>query len=121
MSSIGNRIKNLRIKAGLTQHELAEKLGGISASTVGMYEQGRRTPDMEKIILLGKIFSVSTDCLLGVSDESTEAMDLFDELRDKVSNNNRLTVNGLAMSEESREKLLKAIEFISNVMLSQSE
>ena len=121
MSIIGDNIKALRIKAGLTQQQLADKLGGISSSTVGMYEQGRRTPDMDKIIRLGEIFSVTTDSLLGVREESHEATEILAELKEKVSKSGILTLNGAVMNEESREKLLKAIEFISSVVLNSAQ
>lgn len=119
MSFIGKRIKQLRIKEGLTQQQLADKMGGISASTIGMYEQGRRNPDMERIIRFGEIFSVSTDNLLGVKEEINDATEIFAELKERVSKNDSLTINGAVMTEGSREKLLQAIEFISNVVLSQ--
>lgn len=121
MNSIGERIKMLRMQAGLTQQQLAERVGNISASTIGMYEQGRRSPDMERIIKFGEIFSVSTDCLLGVKDDTTDASHIIEELKQKVSQSNKLTLNGAIMSDESRDKLLKAIEFISSVVLYESK
>ena len=117
MSAIGNRIKALRIKAGLTQQQLAEKLGGISASAIGMYEQGRRTPDMAMVIRMGELFGVTTDSLLGVRGETVEATEIIAELKNKVTSSEVLTLKGSIMDDESREKLLKAIEFISNVVL----
>lgn len=109
----------LRIKARLTQQQLADKVGGISASAIGMYEQGRRNPDMERIIRLCEVFSVSTDSLLGVKEEATDASEILDELKERVSKSNKLTVNGATMSEDEREKLLQAIEFIRTVVLSE--
>lgn len=119
MNSVGERIKMLRIKARLTQQQLADKVGGISASAIGMYEQGRRNPDMERIIRLCEVFSVSTDSLLGVKEEATDASEILDELKERVSKSNKLTVNGATMSEDEREKLLQAIEFIRTVVLSE--
>ena len=119
MNSVGERIKMLRIKARLTQQQLADKVGGISASAIGMYEQGRRNRDMERIIRLGEVFSVSTDSLLGVKEEATDASEILDELKERVSKSNKLTVNGATMSEDEREKLLQAIEFIRTVVLSE--
>ena len=119
MNSVGERIKMLRIKARLTQQQLADKVGGISASAIGMYEQGRRNPDMERIIRLCEVFSVSTDSLLGVKEEATDASEILDELKERVSKSNKLTVNGATMSEDEREKLVQAIEFIRTVVLSE--
>ena len=47
----GNKIKFARIKLGLTQSQLAQKLN-ISSSAIGMYEQGRRIPDYITLIKL---------------------------------------------------------------------
>ena len=60
---LGARIAALRRQAGLSQTQLAERLK-ISPSAVGMYEQGRREPSLETVILLAEIFGVSTDYLL---------------------------------------------------------
>lgn len=50
-SVIGERIRNLRIQKGLTQVELAEKLG-VSRQAVNNYETGDAKPsdDLKKII-----------------------------------------------------------------------
>ncbi len=60
---IGVRISTLRRHAGMSQTELAEKLK-ISASAVGMYEQGRREPSLETLVDIGKLFDVSLDFLV---------------------------------------------------------
>lgn len=57
-------LRELRKSQGYTQETLAKKLG-ISASAVGLYEQGRREPDNETLKKLSKIFNVSIDYLLG--------------------------------------------------------
>ena len=59
----GARIAMLRRSANLSQQELARLLG-VSASTIGMYEQSRREPACETVVALAKIFHVSTDFLL---------------------------------------------------------
>ncbi len=60
---LGHRIKLLRSQKGLSQAELARKLH-VSTSTIGMYEQGRREPSLEKIVLLAREFEVTIDYLL---------------------------------------------------------
>ncbi len=60
----GERLKELRIKFGLKQHELAEILN-VSQSTIGMYENDQRTPPAESIVKLAEYFNVTTDYLLG--------------------------------------------------------
>ena len=58
MNSLGFRIRLLRVLKGMTQAELAKKLH-IGASAVGMYEQGRREPNIDTLIALSNIFEVS--------------------------------------------------------------
>ena len=61
------RIALLRRRIGINQQQLAEKLH-ISPSTVGMYEQGRRTPNVEILVQLSRIFNVSLDYLITGSE-----------------------------------------------------
>ena len=60
---IGDRMKKLREEKGLTQSELGKELG-ISPSTIGMYEQGRRVPDVQILKKMSAFFNVSIDYLL---------------------------------------------------------
>ena len=65
---IGNKIKNLRKQAGLTQKKLAEKLQLLghefSDLTILRIEQGTRfVPDYE-VVILSDFFHISTDELL---------------------------------------------------------
>ena len=61
--TLGERIANLRKKAGLTQEELAEKLG-ISPQAVSKWENDISCPDIMSIPNIAKILGVSTDTLL---------------------------------------------------------
>ena len=60
---LAKQIKLLRINAGMSQSQLAKKLN-VSPSTVGMYEQGRRVPSIDIMILTAKTFGVSLDYLI---------------------------------------------------------
>lgn len=51
MGDFKNVFRKLRLAAGLTQDELAKKLG-ISRSRIGMYETGKREPDYETLELI---------------------------------------------------------------------
>jgi transcriptional regulator with XRE-family HTH domain len=61
---LGEIIKDLREQRGLTQANLA-KLLNISPSTIGMWEQNRRSPDNDALKKIADFFNVSTDYLLG--------------------------------------------------------
>ena len=60
---LGQRIGALRRELGISQAALARRLG-ISASTMGMYEQGRREPSADTLVALARELGVSTDFLL---------------------------------------------------------
>ena len=60
---LGLRIALLRIENGLTQAALAKRLC-VSASAVGMYEQGRRMPSLGLLVQIAHEFGVTTDYLL---------------------------------------------------------
>ncbi len=60
----GKRIKDLRQEKGLTQSQLAEKIG-TTASAVGKYEREQLQPNVETVKLLCAFFEVSADYLLG--------------------------------------------------------
>ena len=60
---LGARIAALRRQAGMRQAELARALA-VSSSAVGMYEQGRREPSLDRIVALSRLFGVSADFLL---------------------------------------------------------
>lgn len=73
VKKMGKRIKELRGKA--SQDECAEKLG-ISRGALSFYEQGKRTPDAEIIYRMCEYFNVSSDYLLGLTNNSTTNTDL---------------------------------------------
>lgn len=71
---IGDRIKELRINKGLTQLELADKLG-FTSQTISNWESGIREPDVDALSQLANLFNVSLDyLLLGKKDDSHRSM-----------------------------------------------
>lgn len=70
MAEFKDRLKELRLNAHMTQKDLGQALG-ISSSTVGMYEQGARTPDMDTLENIADYFNVDIDFLLGRVKGST--------------------------------------------------
>lgn len=60
---LADKIINLRKKNGWSQEELAAQIG-VSRQAVSKWEGAQSVPDMNKILLLSKVFNVSTDYLL---------------------------------------------------------
>ena len=58
------RLKELRLKKGLTQTELGEKVG-VKQSTFTNWENGKREPNFETIIKIADLLEVSVDWLFG--------------------------------------------------------
>lgn len=65
--NLAKRIQTLRKQNGLSQEELAEKLG-VTRQAVSKWESEQSTPDMDNIIALSDLFEVSTDYLLKGED-----------------------------------------------------
>lgn len=76
MINFGETLKELRIKAGMTQQQLAERLW-LTKATVSYYEQSVRYPSTEILIRLSNIFHVSTDYLLGL-EKKAQTIDVTD-------------------------------------------
>lgn len=64
---IGERIKKERLEKDLNQPELAKKLS-VAKGTVSNWENGYRSPDSEMLSKLANFFNVTTDYLLGRTD-----------------------------------------------------
>lgn len=59
-------LRQLRIKKGLTQAQLANKLH-VHQTAVSQWECGRTFPDRETIIKLAEFYRISADVLLGIA------------------------------------------------------
>lgn len=101
--SIPDRLVEIREKNGYTRKRLSEELGRPYA-TITKYESGEREPGHTYIIEIAKKFGVSTDYILGVSEQNElqfvqkASSDLSDEAfkiaaaYDKASQKERSTV-----------------------------
>lgn len=65
---LGSRIQKLRINNGLTQEQLAEMLS-ISRQSVSKWEMDQALPEIDKVIMMSKLFSVGTDEILLEDEE----------------------------------------------------
>lgn len=76
--NMADRIQTLRKSKGISQEELADKIG-VSRQAVSKWESEQSSPDIEKIILLSDYFDVTTDYLLKgiepIADASKEESD----------------------------------------------
>ena len=67
MSKFSKRLKELRKEFNLSQDELAKAVG-LTHTAIGLWEQGKRVPNFDAVILIAKYFGVSLDYLAGLED-----------------------------------------------------
>ena len=66
--TMGDRIKNRRIELGMTQQELAVKMGFKTRSHISLLEQGDRNIPISKIKKLANVLEISPEYLMGWED-----------------------------------------------------
>ena len=67
MGAFNENLRQARTDAGLTQEELAERIGVNSGKVIYTWERGNGRPDCDKIVKLCAALKISSDMLLGVS------------------------------------------------------
>ena len=65
MYKLGERLKELRKQQGLTQVQVAERLG-LSKAVISSYEVASRHPSYDILIKMAALYGVTTDYLLGL-------------------------------------------------------
>ena len=117
-------LKFLRQSQGITQAQLADCLG-ISASTIGMYEQGRREPDTAMLKKISLKFKISIDNLLGtlpsLENNDKEVSEIIDNITFTLKSQKGLMFNGKPVSKEDREKIANAIKIAAAIAVSGSQ
>ncbi len=96
--TLGNRIQEIRTQARLSQEVFGERIG-VTRQTVSKWELDQAYPELEKIVLISKIFKVTTDSLL------IEGIDTFDLKYDNF-------VCGVYISKNSEIVVTKNILYI---------
>lgn len=92
------KLKRIRKHHDLSQEELAEQLG-VTRQTVSRWEAGYSMPDIDRILLISQLFSVSTDYLLNDKiDNSTSTLTDYQTLRLVFWISTALIVGGLIIS-----------------------
>lgn len=74
MSSLGERLKELRETSGKTQEEMG-KLLNLGRVAYTQYENDKRMPTLDTLKRLSEIFNVTTDYLLGKNSSSQYYLD----------------------------------------------
>ena len=97
------RLKDLRKQAGLTQVNVAERLG-VSQPAYASWERGIKKPTQDKLVKIAQILNVSVDYLVGNSEENSDELDNIELL---------FRMNSKGLSDEEKKVFKKElIEFM---------
>ena len=113
---LGKKIRQLRFKAGLTQEQLAEKLG-IGAQSVSKWENAVAMPDITALPLLAEIFGVSIDDLFELTTEQRlnrieNRMDMEEELPQDVFWEYEEFLKGQLAAEPYKKRATELIAYL---------
>lgn len=109
-----NQVKELRVRAGMQQKEVAMEIG-VSRPTVSEWEHQKKDPAGERLIKLANLFHVSTGVVLGMSpipentpmieyvDNADEVMEYREQVRRDPERHYLFTVARDADIEEVRQ------------------
>lgn len=67
--TLGDKLLNLRKKTGLSQEDVADKIG-VSRQTVSKWETNQTVPELSKVKMLSQLYCVSNDYLINESSLS---------------------------------------------------
>ena len=106
------RLRDLRFQAGMTQSELAKKLG-TTQRCVSNWENGNARPDLETIIAIADVFNETTDYVLGRDSDVTSIQNVA---RPSACERNIARIVS-ALSEDEKRALLSFLDtFVERVL-----
>ena len=105
---LADKIINERKKNGWSQEELADMLG-VSRQSVSKWEGAQSIPDLQKILKMAEIFSVSTDYLLKDELEPENPVAIYNEENGSATALRRLSLEDASEYIELRKKYMPKI------------
>jgi len=108
---LAENIKKYRKKAGLTQAQLAEKVG-ININTLQRYEYGEREPTTSTIFKISNILHVSVANLYDMVDSGIV---IVHKTRESFEEEEKITVPFLKLNKRGREEAVHRVEELTKV------
>lgn len=109
--TLSEKLKKLRMKSGLTQAELAEKIK-VSPSSIGMYEQGRREPNNHTLSKICKELDAEGDYVLDLQNDkikSKDVIEMLEEFMRYIETEKNIMLCGKPIEEEQKKKITNAL------------
>lgn len=122
MLEIYKRIRSRREELGISQEELAKRLGYKSRSSINKIEKGENDIPQSKIVAFARALQTTPEHLMGWA-KSPDDLPAFSSTGQKIDARTRrqleavldddnLTYNGVVLDGEDKEKVKKALELI---------
>lgn len=106
---IGKKIKQRRLELGLSQEELAKKMGYKSRSTINKIELDKHDINQSKLVRLAKALDCSPSYFITDSDIVIDVLPDREEANRVLHYANKLN----ALTPEQRSNVMQYIDFIS--------
>ncbi len=87
---IGGKIKNARIRANLTQEQVADVLN-VSRQTISNWENGKTYPDIVSVVKMSDLYGISLDHLLKEEKPMSNYLNYLEESTNTVKSKNKLS------------------------------
>lgn len=111
--TVGERVKRLRIERGMTQDELAEKIGYKSRATINKIESGEREMPQKMIVKFADALGTSPNYIVGWDYEvvlSSEDKEIVDAMYEDENIRIMYTaISNAKLSEDKKKQLLGMI------------
>ena len=101
----GARIRSAREQAGMTRDDLAKRLN-IQYSALSKYESSAREPDFETLVQIANALRVSTDYILGCTEEQMRL-----KRKGFDADAESLLLKYQTLSEEAKERIQNQVAF----------
>ena len=113
---LGNKIKQMRISAGMTQEQLAGKLG-VSGQSISKWENEISMPDITLLPDIAEIFGVSIDELFDLTiDQKLKRIENRIEIEEELSAENYKEYEQFLLSQMQNEAdRIKAVSLLANL------
>ena len=108
---LGSRLKELRLKKDKLQKDVANYLN-ISDVAYGYYEKGERQPNPEMLLKLAEYFGVTTDYLLGRTENEKLVQDIDKKMQDNdivIAANSKVDLGKLAKADSRTARMINIL------------
>ena len=114
---IANKLYELRKQSGISQEELADKIG-VSRQAVSKWERAEASPDTDNLILLAKIYNVSLDDIISEEDvkEAEKVERVEAEIVDEDEDDDDKMQKGDCCTKEEHHKSLVVVGSVTGAL-----